>query len=111
MPETGSYACIVLTTAANREEAARLARALVEEGLAACTTLVPGVESVYRWQGRIESASETLLLVKTGSDHLRALEARLQALHSYQTPEFLAFRADLVSQSYLDWLEASLRPI
>lgn len=108
MPDTPP-ARIVLTTTANPEEAARLGRALVEERLAACATLIPAVQSIYRWKGEIESSTETLLLIKTGSEQLAALEARLHELHSYQTPEFLVLKVDAASQPYLDWLLASLR--
>ena len=100
---------IVLTTAATPEEATRLARTLVEERLAACATLIPAVQSIYHWQGQIESATETLLLLKTGPDQIEALQARLHQLHSYQTPEFLVLPVEAASQPYLDWLQASLR--
>jgi periplasmic divalent cation tolerance protein len=109
MPEAASPARIVLTTTANSDEAARLGRTLVEERLAACATLIPGVQSIYRWQGQVESATETLLLIKTGSENLAALEARLHELHSYQTPEFLVLPVEAASHPYLDWLLASLR--
>jgi periplasmic divalent cation tolerance protein len=100
---------LVLTTTANAEEAARLGRTLVEERLAACASLIPALQSIYRWQGVVESATETLLLLKTGSDQLAALEARIHELHSYQTPEFLVLEIESASQPYLDWLPASLR--
>jgi periplasmic divalent cation tolerance protein len=100
---------LVLTTTANAEEAARLGRTLVEERLAACATLVPGAQSIYRWQGEIECATETLLLLKTGPEQLAALEARLRELHSYQTPEFLVLPVEAASQPYLEWLQAALR--
>jgi periplasmic divalent cation tolerance protein len=100
---------IVLTTTASPEEAARLARTLVEERLAACATMIPAVQSIYRWQGEVEAATETLLLIKTGPDQLAALEARLHELHSYQTPEFLVLAVEAASHPYLDWLQASLR--
>ncbi len=109
MPESTSPARIVLTTTANPEETARLARTLVEERLVACATLIPSVLSIYRWQGAVESATETLLLLKTGPEQLAALEARLHELHSYETPEFLVLRVEAASQPYLDWLQASLR--
>jgi periplasmic divalent cation tolerance protein len=109
MPEAAPPARIVLTTAANPEEASRLGRTLVEERLAACATLIPGVQSIYHWQGQVESATETLLLLKTGPDQLAALEARLHELHSYETPEFLVLGVEAASQPYLDWLQASLR--
>ena len=108
MPNTPP-ARLVLTTTANPEEAARIARTLVEERLAACATLIPAVQSIYRWKGEIESSTETLLLLKTGPDQLAALEARLQELHSYQTPEFLVLEVDAASQPYLEWLNESLR--
>jgi periplasmic divalent cation tolerance protein len=99
---------IVLTTVANPEEAERLARALVEERLAACVSFLPAARSIYRWQGRIESAEETLLLLKTAEEKLAALEARIKELHSYQTPEFVVLKAAAGSQDYLEWLLASL---
>ena len=109
MLETTSTARIVMTTAASSEEAARLGRTLVEERLAACATLVPAGQSIYRWQGQIETSQETLLLLKTAADHLPALEARLHELHSYQTPEFVVLAIESGSQAYLAWLEDSLR--
>jgi periplasmic divalent cation tolerance protein len=109
MLEASSSARIVMTTVVSTEEGMRLGRTLVEERLAACATLVPAVESIYRWQGQIESSAETLLLLKTASDHLLALEARLHELHSYQTPEFVVLAIESGSHPYLAWLEASLR--
>lgn len=109
MPEITSPARIVLTTTANPDEAARLGRTLVEERFAACATLIPAVQSIYRWKGEIESSTETLLLLKTGPDQLAALEARLHELHSYETPEFLVLKVDAASQPCLDWLQSSLR--
>ena len=117
MPDSMPQAKIVLTTAANPEEAGRLAHTLVEERLVACATMVPGVQSVYQWPvggpgegpGGIESATETLLLLKTGPDQLAALEARVRELHSYDTPEFLVLDVEAGSQGYLQWLQAALR--
>ena len=99
---------LVLTTCANPDEGRRLARTLVEEHLAACVTLIPAVESIYRWQGKIESSTETLLILKTASDHLAALESRLHALHTYEVPEFLVLDIESASHPYLEWLQASL---
>ena len=82
MPDTPPPIRLVLTTAASPGEASRLARTLVEERLAACATLIPGVQSIYHWQGEIEASTETLLLLKTGAAQLEALEARLHQLHS-----------------------------
>ena len=109
MLESTSSARLVLTTAASRDEAVRLGRTLVEERLVACATLVPAAESVYRWQGQIESSAEILLLLKTASDRLSALEARLLELHSYETPEFLVLEIESGSHPYLAWLHACLQ--
>ena len=109
MPEAAPPARIVQTTAANAEEAALLGRTLVDERLVACATLIPSVQSIYRWKGEVESATETLLMLKTGPDQLAALEARLHELHSYQTPEFLVLTVESGSQPYIDWLQANLR--
>jgi periplasmic divalent cation tolerance protein len=109
MPETAPSARIVLTTAADPAEAERLGHTLVEERLVACATLIPAAQSIYHWQGEVETATETLLLLKTGPGQLEALEARLRQLHSYQTPEFLVLKVEAASQAYLEWLHASLR--
>jgi periplasmic divalent cation tolerance protein len=108
MLEATPSARIVMTTVANPDEAVRLGRTLVDERLAACATLLPAVHSVYRWQGQIETSDESLLLLKTASDQLAALESRLHELHSYETPEFLVLAADSGSHRYLAWLHASL---
>jgi periplasmic divalent cation tolerance protein len=107
-PSASPAARIVLTTADNPKEAAHLARTLVEEGLAACATMIPAVQSIYRWQGEIQLSTETLIVLKTGPDQLPALQARLLALHTYQTPEFLVLPIESGSNAYLDWLHASL---
>ena len=109
MAEASPPARIVLTTTASPEEAARLGRTLVEERLVACATLIPAAQPIYRWQGQIESSTETLLLLKTGPDQLAALEARLLEMHSYQTPEFLVLGIEAASEPYLAWLTANLR--
>ncbi len=108
MPEPTSSARIVLTTAANPEEAASLARSLVEEQLAACATLIPAIQSIYRWKGEIETSAETMLLLKTGADQLTALENRLHQLHSYETPEFLVLEVTAGSHAYLAWMFSDL---
>jgi len=108
MLEPTSSARIVLTTAAHSDEANRLARTLVEEQLAACSTLLPAVESIYRWKGKTETSVETMLLLKTGVGQLAALEARLHQLHSYETPEFLVLSVESGSQAYLNWMASGL---
>ena len=99
---------IVLTTASSRDEAKRIAKVLVEERLAACVNLVGGVESIYRWQGKVEEATEVLLLIKTNVEKLEALETEVRRLHSYEVPEFLIFEINEGSAAYLKWLDDSL---
>lgn len=103
-------ACIVLSTAASPEEAARVSRELVERRLAACVSCLPGLLSVYRWQDAVEEADEILLLIKTSTENLPALEAALLELHSYEVPEFLVLPVAAGSQGYLDWLFAAVAP-
>ncbi len=109
MTENSSPARIVLTTAGTPEEAEQLAQAIVEEELAACATILPAAKSIYRWRGEIETAAESVLLLKTVPEKLPALEARLHALHRYETPEFLVLQVERASAGYLDWLISSLK--
>lgn len=101
---------IVLTTAGSREEADRIGHFLVEERIAACVNLLPGLASVYRWQGKVESSEEILLIIKTTADALDQLEAALRSLHSYDLPELLVLHPESGSKAYLDWLAASTAP-
>ena len=109
MVEPTSSARIVLTTAANLDEASHLGRTLVEERLAACASLIPGIESIYSWKGKLETSSETMLLLKTGSEQLAALETRLLQLHSYETPEFLVLPFEAGNHAYLEWMFSGLK--
>jgi periplasmic divalent cation tolerance protein len=108
MLEPITSARIVLTTLANLDEANRLGRILVEERLAACATVIPAVESIYSWKGKVETSSEAMLLLKTGAEQIAALEARLHQLHSYETPEFLVVAVEAGSPAYLAWLFSGL---
>ena len=94
----------VLVTAGSEEEGARIARALVEERLAACVNIVPRIRSIYRWRGAVEDEAETLLVIKTSAASLEKLEARVRELHSYEVPEIIALPLDSGSAPYLDWL-------
>jgi len=102
---------VVLVTCGSEEEASRIARALVEQRLAACVNIVDApVRSVYRWKGRIERAEEHLLIVKTRRSRMRALEAAVKRMHSYDTPEIIALPIAEGSRAYLAWLEECVRP-
>lgn len=101
---------VVLTTSANDDEAARLARVLVEERLAACVNRI-AVHSSYRWHGTVEDGDEILLIIKSTSALLEPLEQRITELSSYELPEFLVIDVAMLSQAYLRWLsEACSRP-
>ena len=98
---------IVFTTWPDAETARAAARTLIEEKLAACANLLPGVESIYRWKGAIETSSEVLALFKTTRDRVDALERRLLALHPYEVPEFITVRVNDGLPAYLRWVEQS----
>jgi len=104
MSDDAGDAIVVFMTAASGEEAARLAEMLVGAQLAACVQILPEMESVYRWQGKIERQSEVLLLAKTTRDKFEELEREVRALHSYETPEIIAVPVTAGSAPYLEWL-------
>jgi periplasmic divalent cation tolerance protein len=99
---------VVLVTAGSADEGDRLARELVEERLAACVNRVKAVQSIYRWQGKIECSEEELLIVKTRRDLFERLKEKIQQLHSYAVPEIVALPILAGSESYLRWLEEEL---
>jgi len=101
---------IALITAPDAETGARLGRALVEERLAACVNLVPGVRSIYRWEGQVQVEGEVLLIVKTRSDRADALAARVLELHPYEVPEVIHLEPCGGSAAYLDWVRAEVAP-
>lgn len=99
---------IVLSTFPDADTARRAARVLVEERLAACVNLLPQVESVYRWKGAIETASETVALIKTNSWKYQPLESRIRELHPYEVPEIISLRIDSGLTEYLRWIDESV---
>ena len=96
---------VVLVTVGSAAEGERLARSLVEERLAACVNRIPGIQSVYRWEGKLEQSEEELLIVKTGKELFTALEKRVRELHSYSVPEIIALPLIDGNAAYLRWLE------
>ena len=104
MPATRLIACYCACPDAGT--ATRIARALVDERLAACVNVLPTMHSVYRWRGAVEHADEMMLLIKTRADRLPALSARLQVLHPYELPELLAVEVAGGLPAYLDWIAA-----
>ena len=99
---------VVLVTAPDSQVAEALARDAVAEGLAACVNLLPGVTSVFRWEGRVDAEQEVLLVLKTTAGRLLELEARVTSRHPYDVPEFVALPAAHVSGPYLGWLRGAV---
>lgn len=99
---------IVLSTAGSEVEARKIARHLVERQLAACVNIIPQIESIYRWQGEIETGREWLLLIKTRAKSFSAVREAILELHSYDLPECIAVAIENGSPEYLEWMADSL---
>lgn len=108
MSNTISY-MIVLNTCPDETVAERIARTLVEEGLAACVNRVPGIRSTYRWEGAVHDDAEVLLVIKTTGASLGTLCARIRDMHPYEVPEVLALPVTGGLERYLDWLGQNVR--
>jgi periplasmic divalent cation tolerance protein len=108
MPET-TEAIVVLVTTPTPERAAEIARALVEEKLAACGNVLPAVRSIYRWEGKVQDDQEALLVLKSTRDRFGALRDRVLALHPYQVPEVIALPVEAGSAAYLAWIAGETR--
>jgi periplasmic divalent cation tolerance protein len=100
---------IVLTTTGSEDEARKIARHLVDSHLAACVNIVAPVESIYRWQGKVETSQEWLLLVKTTAERFPAVRDAIGVLHSYDLPECIVLSIEDGSTLYLNWLADSVR--
>ena len=94
---------LVVSTWPDAETARRVGRVLVEERLAACANIIPGIESIYRWDGRIETAGEVMVLLKSTRRSYPALQARITELHPYEVPEILAFSPAAGLPAYCRW--------
>ena len=102
---------VVLITAPDEDTAAPIARAVVEERLAACVNIVPRIRSIYRWQEKLIDEAEVLLIAKTDVDRVGALVDRVKALHPYSVPEILALPIEIGAADYCDWVVQQTRPV
>ena len=107
----GTEAVIVLVTTSGEEEAVRIGSLLVEERLAACCSMVRGVRSIYRWEGKVCDETECLMLIKTTRGRVSSLKDRVAAVHSYDVPEVLVLDVSGGLPPYLAWLEKSVQAI
>ena len=101
------YITFIMST--HEQEALKIARHLVENQLAACVNIVPQIESVYRWQGKVESAREWLLLIKSTADRFDDVRDAIRELHSYDLPECIAITIEDGSMEYLEWIGESVK--
>jgi periplasmic divalent cation tolerance protein len=108
MTEPGSIV-VVLSTLPDDDRAVAIARALIDDGVAACVNLVPGVRSIYRWDGAVTDDREQLAIIKTRRDRVDGLIARLTALHPYQVPEAVVVPVDGGHPPYLAWVAQAVR--
>ena len=99
---------VVLSTCATAEDADLIARALVEKRLAACVSVVPALRSYYRWQDRLETSDEVLLVIKTSRELFASLQSEIAIIHGYEVPEILALPIVEGSENYLNWLDSNL---
>ncbi|MDR3159382.1 MAG: divalent-cation tolerance protein CutA [Zoogloeaceae bacterium] len=101
---------LVITTFPDMKSAERAARALVEQGIAACVNVLTACHSVYRWQGKVETAMEIPLLIKTTRPRYAAVETRIRALHPYELPEIIALPLTAGLPAYLEWIKKETEP-
>jgi periplasmic divalent cation tolerance protein len=100
---------LILTTVDSLELARSIASALVENKEAACVNIVPGIRSIYRWQGKLCDDAELLLLIKSSSDRFEAVRSRIRQLHTYEVPEVISLPVVAGDQSYLRWLNEQIK--
>lgn len=103
----GDEVLLALSTFPDLETARRIARQLVTENFAACANIIPAIESIYRWQGKVESGDEVLALFKLAASRYSEFETKLRALHPYEVPEIIACKIDHGLPEYLSWVGES----
>lgn len=104
MKKPSGQMLVVFVTTASQEEAVKIARAMVNTKLAACASIIPAIQSVYRWKGKLVNEREVLILLKSTKPRYRALEKAIRAIHSYETPEIIALPVSDGLAQYIEWV-------
>ena len=106
MNKSVGHVLVILVTTANKEEAVRIGKEMVDAKLAACANIILGVQSIYRWKGKVVKAQEALLILKSTRPRYRALEKAIKAMHTYETPEILALPVKVGLDQYIGWVRS-----
>lgn len=97
---------VILVTAVNQKEARRIGKGMVDAKLAACANIIPGIQSIYRWKGKVVKAQEVLIILKSTRPRYRALEKAIKAMHTYETPEIIALPVKEGLDRYIRWVRS-----
>lgn len=100
---------VILTTASNKIEALKISNALIKKRLCACVNIINGLDSIYRWKGKVERSKENLLIIKTTKGMFEKVEKEIVKNHSYDTPEIIAVPVVIGNKRYLEWIDAEIR--
>ena len=104
MKKSAGQVLVILVTAVNQQEAERICEGVVNAKLAACANIIPGIQSIYRWKGKVVKAQEVLLILKSSKPRYRALEKAVKAMHTYETPEIIALSVKEGLGQYIEWV-------
>jgi periplasmic divalent cation tolerance protein len=104
MKKLAEQVLVILVTAVNQKEAVRIGEGMVNAKLAACANIIPGIQSIYRWEGKVVKAQEVLLILKSTKPRYRALERAIKAMHTYETPEIIALPVKEGLDRYIEWV-------
>lgn len=106
MKKSVGQVLVILVTTVNKEEAVRIGKGMVDAKLAACANIILGVQSIYRWKGKVVKSQEALLILKSTRPRYRALEKAIKAMHTYETPEILALPVKEGLDQYIGWVRS-----
>lgn len=104
-------AIFIYVTVPTQEEARKIAATIVEERLAACANIIPGMQSIYHWQGKVEHADDIIVIFKTKAGLYQAVEDRVKAMHRYETPCIVSWAIKDGSADFMQWIQAETRPL